>query len=74
LTDALHGVKFGTEIQVNGFVILYAVFVLILLPAMVALRRVEESKAASTEELIRELVLETPWKSITRWWNRRPFA
>jgi len=74
LTDALHGVKFGTEIQVNGFVILYVVFVMILIPAMLALRRVEESKAASTEELIRELVLETPWKSITRWWNRRPFA
>jgi hypothetical protein len=64
----------GTEIQVNGFVLLYGSFTLILFPAMVALRRVEEPRASTTEELLRELILETPWRSITRWWNRRPFA
>ena len=71
LTDALQSVHFGTELQINGFVILYGVLVAILLPGMIALRSVHESKAATTEELLRELVLETPWKSITRWWNRR---
>lgn len=74
LTDTLQGFHWGSGIQVNGFVLLYGTFTLILLPAMIALRRVQEPKAASTEDLIRELVLETPWRSITRWWNRRPFA
>ena len=71
LTDALHSVRYGTELQINGFVILYGLLVVILLPGMIALRNVHESMAATTEELLRELVLETPWKSITRWWNRR---
>lgn len=74
LTDALQPVHYGREMQINGFVILYAVLVVILLPGMIALRRVHESKAATTEELLRELVLETPWKSITRWWNRRALS
>jgi MFS family permease len=73
LTDALHSFRYGAEIQINGFVILYGLLVVILLPGMIALRNVHESKAATTEELLRELVLETPWKSITRWWNRRAF-
>ena len=74
LTDALQSVHFGIEPQINGFVILYGVLVLILLPGMIALRSVHESKASTTEELLRELVLETPWKSITRWWNRRALS
>jgi hypothetical protein len=45
-----------------------------MIPALILLGRVQEERAASTEELIRELVKETPWRSITRWWNRRPFA
>jgi MFS family permease len=74
LTDALQTVKFGTVFQVNQFVILYVTITLILIPAMVALRRIYEERASTTEELLRELVLESPWRSITRWWNRRPFA
>ena len=74
LTDAMRSVKFGTGVEVNRFVILYVTMTLILIPAMVALRRIEEARASTTEELLRELVLETPWRSITRWWNRRPFA
>ncbi len=74
LTDTMSRWHLGTEIQVNGFVLLYGSFILILFPAMVALRRVEEPRASTTEELLRELILETPWRSITRWWNRRPFA
>jgi MFS family permease len=74
LTDAMRSVKFGTGFEVNRFVILYVTMTLILIPAMVALRRIEEARASTTEELLRELVLETPWRSITRWWNRRPFA
>lgn len=74
LTDAMRSVKFGTGVEVNRFVILYVTVTLILIPAMVALRRIEEARASTTEELLRELVLETPWRSITRWWNRRPFA
>jgi len=74
LTDAMQSVKFGTGVEVNRFVILYVTITLILIPAMVALRRIEEARASTTEELLRELVLETPWRSITRWWNRRPFA
>lgn len=74
LTDALQGIHYGTKWQINGFVILYAVLVVILLPGMMALRQVHEAKAATTEELLRELVLETPWKSITRWWNRRALS
>ena len=74
LTDALQGVQYGGEFQVNRFVILFALLILILIPAMIALRRIDEARASSTEELLRELVLETPWRSITRWWNRRPFA
>jgi hypothetical protein len=74
LTDALQAVKFGTVFQVNQFVILYVTITLILIPAMVALRRIQEERASTTEELLRELVLESPWRSITRWWNRRPFA
>ena len=74
LTDAMRSVKFGTGAEVNRFVILYVTMTLILIPAMVALRRIEEARASTTEELLRELVLETPWRSITRWWNRRPFA
>ena len=74
LTDTMSRWHLGTEIQVNGFVLLYGSFTLILFPAMVALRRVEEPRASTTEELLRELILETPWRSITRWWNRRPFA
>ena len=74
LTDSLQGVKFGTVIQVNRFVILYSTITLILIPAMVALRRIQEERASTTEELLRELVLENPWRSITRWWSRRPFA
>jgi MFS family permease len=74
LTDALQTVKFGTVFQVNQFVILYVTITLILIPAMVALRRIHEERASTTEELLRELVLESPWRSITRWWNRRPFA
>ena len=74
LTDALQAVKFGTVIQVNRFVILYGTITLILIPAMMALRRIQEERASTTEELLRELVLENPWRSITRWWNRRPFA
>jgi MFS family permease len=74
LTDAMRSVKFGTGVEVNRFVILYVTITLILIPAMVALRRIEEARASTTEELLRELVLETPWRSITRWWNRRPFA
>ncbi|NDC01128.1 MAG: MFS transporter [Verrucomicrobia bacterium] len=72
--DALAGVRIGTGVQLNGFVILYATIALIMIPALILLGRVQEARAASTEELIRELVLETPWRSITRWWNRRPFA
>ena len=74
LTDALQTVKFGTVFEVNRFVILYVTITLILIPAMVALRRIHEERASTTEELLRELVLESPWRSITRWWNRRPFA
>jgi len=74
LTDAMRSVKFGAGVEVNRFVILYVTMTLILIPAMVALRRIEEARASTTEELLRELVLETPWRSITRWWNRRPFA
>ena len=74
LTDAMQSVKFGAGVEVNRFVILYVTITLILIPAMVALRRIEEARASTTEELLRELVLETPWRSITRWWNRRPFA
>jgi MFS family permease len=74
LTDALAKFRIGTDIQLNGFVILYTVIALIMVPALFLLGRVHEERAASTEELIRELVLETPWRSITRWWNRRPFA
>jgi len=74
LTDAMRSVKFGTGVEVNRFVILYVTMTVILIPAMVALRRIEEARASTTEELLRELVLETPWRSITRWWNRRPFA
>ncbi len=74
LTDALAKFRIGTEIQLNGFVILYVVIALIMIPALFLLGRVQAATAASTEELIRELVLETPWRSITRWWNRRPFA
>ena len=74
LTDALQTVKFGTVFQVNQFVILYVTITLILIPAMVALRKIQEERASTTEELLRELVLESPWRSITRWWNRRPFA
>ena len=72
--DALAGFRIGTGVQLNGFVILYATIALIMIPALILLGRVQEARAASTEELIRELVLETPWRSITRWWNRRPFA
>ena len=74
LTDTLAGFRVGTEIQLNGFVILYIVIALIMIPALILLARVQEERAASTEELLRELVLETPWRSITRWWNRKPFA
>jgi MFS family permease len=74
LTDTLQTVKFGTVFEVNRFVILYVTITLILIPAMVALRRIHEERASTTEELLRELVLESPWRSITRWWNRRPFA
>jgi MFS family permease len=74
LTDALQTVKFGTVFEVNRFVILYVTITLILIPAMVALRKIHEERASTTEELLRELVLESPWRSITRWWNRRPFA
>jgi MFS family permease len=74
LTDALQTVKFGTVFEVNRFVILYVTITLILIPAMVALRRIHEERASTTEELLKELVLESPWRSITRWWNRRPFA
>jgi len=74
LTDALQAVKFGTVFEVNRFVILYGTITLILIPAMMALRRIQEERASTTEELLRELVLESPWRSITRWWNRRPFA
>lgn len=74
LTDAMVGLKYGGEFQINRFVILYGVLLLILIPAMIALGRIEEARAKTTEELLRELVLETPWRSITRWWNRRPFA
>ena len=70
----LAGFRIGADIQLNGFVILYMLIALIMLPALVLLGRVQEERAASTEELIRELVRETPWRSITRWWNRRPFA
>lgn len=74
LTDMLAGFRIGTEVQLNGFVILYTIVALIMIPALILLGRVQEERAASTEELIRELVKETPWRSITRWWNRRPFA
>ena len=74
LTDILAGFRIGTEVQLNGFVILYTIVALIMIPALILLGRVQEERAASTEELIRELVKETPWRSITRWWNRRPFA
>lgn len=74
LTDILAGFRIGTEVQLNGFVILYTVIALIMIPSLILLGRVHEERAASTEELIRELVRETPWRSITRWWNRRPFA
>ena len=74
LTDVLRPVHFGAALEVNRFVILFATLCLILVPAMVALRRIEEARASTTEELLRELILETPWRSITRWWNRRPFA
>ena len=74
LTDVLQPVHFGAGVEVNRFVILFAMLCLILVPAMVALRRIEEARASTTEELLRELILETPWRSITRWWNRRPFA
>ena len=74
LTDMLAGFRIGTEVQLNGFVMLYVVIALIMIPALFLLARVHEERAASTEELIRELVRETPWRSITRWWNRRPFA
>ena len=74
LTDTLAGFRIGTDVQLNGFVVLYGIIALIMVPSLVLLGRVQEERAASTEELIRELVLETPWRSITRWWNRRPFA
>jgi MFS family permease len=74
LTDALLTLKYGTVFEVNRFVILYVTITLILIPAMVALRRIHEERASTTEELLKELVLESPWRSITRWWNRRPFA
>ena len=73
-SDTLAGFKIGSDLQLNGFVILYAGIALIMVPALILLGRVQEARAASTEELIRELVLETPWRSITRWWNRKPFA
>ena len=74
LIDTLAGFKIGSDLQLNGFVILYAGIALIMVPALILLGRVQEARAASTEELIRELVLETPWRSITRWWTRKPFA
>jgi MFS-type transporter involved in bile tolerance (Atg22 family) len=74
LTDALAKFQLGTEIQLNGFVILYGVIALIMIPSLMLLARVHEERAASTEELIRELVRETPWRSITRWWNRRTLS
>jgi MFS-type transporter involved in bile tolerance (Atg22 family) len=74
LTDILAGFRVGGDIQINGFVILYAAIALIMIPALILLGRVQEARAASTEELIRELVLETPWRSITRWWNRRTLS
>ena len=74
LTDALAKFRIGTEIQLNGFVILYVVIALIMIPSLMLLARVHEERAASTEELIRELVRETPWRSITRWWNRRTLS
>ena len=74
LTDLLAGFRIGTEVQLNGFVILYIIIALIMIPSLILLGRVQEERAASSEELIRELVRETPWRSITRWWNRRPFA
>ena len=74
LTDALAKFRIGTEVQLNGFVILYVVIALIMVPALFLLAQVHEERAASTEELIRELVRETPWRSITRWWNRRTLS
>jgi len=74
LTDILAGFRVGGDIQINGFVILYAAIALIMIPALILLGRVQEARAASTEELIREMVLETPWRSITRWWNRRTLS
>lgn len=74
LTDALAKFRIGTEVQLNGFVILYGVIALIMIPSLMLLARIQEERAASTEELIRELVRETPWRSITRWWNRRTLS
>ena len=74
MTDALSGFRIGAGVQLNGFVILYALIALIMVPALFLLGRVQEARAASTEELIRELVRETPWRSITRWWNRRTLS
>jgi MFS family permease len=59
--------------QWNQYSLLYCVLVLIVVIALIMLKRVTEPRAMSTEEFLRELVVKTPARAISRLIWRRPF-
>lgn len=57
-------------LQWNGYTVFFGVAALVMLLSLVMARRLEEPTAASMEELLREILIQSPQRILVRLWPR----
>jgi len=59
-----------SESELEPFSLFYAAVAIVVLVALVLARRLEEPDAASLEELLKEILIESPQRFLVRLWPR----
>ena len=71
MIDALHAIRFhALGVEWNRFSLFFAAVWLAFLGVLALCRRLEEPEAASMEELLRDILIETPQRVWVRLWPR----
>ena len=71
MIDALHGTKLHwLGVEWNRFSLFFAAVMVMLIVALALCRRLDEPEAASMEDLLRDILIETPQRAWVRLWLR----
>ena len=71
MIDALQGMKFHwLGVEWNRFSLFFAAVMVMLMVALALCRRLDEPEAASMEDLLRDILIETPQRAWVRLWLR----